>query len=185
MGKPKPDGHNCKGEPGERSKRDGVELFANQIAKQESAPKDFLDQRNDNDQAQKTEDDRGPVGGLLAGKDFGIEAVEARRETEQGLRRNPHRENQERNCSGENNSPGCANPVLAPKPDEEYAAKYRLSRVDPILRRIEPEGTINLSNGLAHGQQNKKSRHRQREGRQLALVECGILRICLAFRLNG
>jgi len=185
MGKPEPDGHNCKGEPGERANRDGVELFANQIAKQESAPEDFLDQWNDNDQAQKTENDRGPIRGLLSGKDFGIEAVKPRRETEQGLRRNPYRENQERYSNGKNNSPSLAKLVLAPKPDEEYAAKYRLSRVDPILRRIEPGGTVDLSNGLAHGQQDKKGRHRQGEDRQFALEERRILRICLVFRLDG
>jgi len=185
MSKPEPDGHDREGEPGKRSKREAVELFANQIAKQESAPEDFLDQWNDNDQAQKTEDDRGPVRGRLAGKNFRIEAVEPRWETEQGLRRNPHRKNQERNCSGENNSPGCANPVLAPKPDEERAAKYRLSRVDPILGRIGPEGAVNLLDGLAHSQQNKKGHHRQREGRQLSLEELSTLRICLAFRLDG
>src|SRR5438046_1560644 len=169
MGKPEPDRHNYEGEPGERSKRDGVELFANQIAKQESAPEDFLDQWNDNDQAQKTEDDRGPVRGRLAGKDFRIEAVEPRWETEQGLGRNPHRENQECNCSGKSDAPDGAKLILAPKPDEKGAATYCLSRVDPILRRIEPKAAVNLSDDHAHRQQNKKGRHRQREGRQLAL----------------
>ena len=185
MGKPEPDGHNCEGRPGKRSKRDGVELFANEIAKQESAPEDFLHQWNDNDQAEKTEDDRGPVRGRVAGKDFRIEAVEPRREAEQDLRRNPYRENQECNRGGKNNAPDGAKLILPPKPAEERTAKYCLSRIDSILRRFEPEGSVNLSNGLAHGQQNKKGRHRQREGRQLALEELATLRICLAFRLDG
>ena len=89
MVKPEPNGHDREGEPGKRSKWDSVEFFVKKIAKQESAPEDFLDQWNDNDQPQKTEDDRGPVRGWLAGKDLGIEAVETRRETEQSLRRNP------------------------------------------------------------------------------------------------
>ena len=188
MGKPKPDCHNHEGEPGKRCKRDGIELFPNQIAKQESAPEDFLDQWNDNDQAQKTEDDHCPVRGWLARKDSGIEAVEPRRKSEEGLRRNPYRENEECNRGGKNNLPGCAKLIRPPKPDEKRAARYRLSRVDPILRRIEPEGAVKLPDGLeglAHGQQNKIGRHGHGEGHQLSVEKPGTVRICLAFRLDG
>jgi hypothetical protein len=185
MSKPERDGHNCEGEPGKRSNWDGVEFFVDEIAKQESAPENLLDQWNDNDQPQKTEDDRGPVRGWLAGKDLGIETNETRRETQEFLGCNPQRENQERNRGCKNNSPGYAKLILAPKPDEQRAAKYRLRRVDPILRRTEPEGTVNLSQGADQGQQNKKGRHRQRESRQLALEEFVTLRIHLVFRLDG
>ena len=83
MGKPEPDGHNREGEPGKRSNRDGMEFFVNEIAKQESAPKNLLDQRNDDYEANKTDCNRGPVCGWLAGKNLGIEANETRREAEQ------------------------------------------------------------------------------------------------------
>jgi hypothetical protein len=147
MGQPEPDGHDREREPGKGSNWDGVEFLVDEIAKQESAPEDFLDQWNDNDQPQKTEDDRGPVGGWLAGEDLGIETKEPRRETEEFLGCNPQRENQERNRGRKNNSPGCAKLILAPKPEEQCTANNSLSRIDPILRRIEPKGAANFSKG--------------------------------------
>lgn len=145
MGKPEPDSHNREGEPGKRSNWDGVEFFVNEIAKQESTPKNLLDQWNDDYEANETDCNRGPVRGWLTGKDLGIETNETRRETEKFSGRNPPRENQERNRGCKNNSPGCAKLILAPKPDHQRAAEYCLSRVDPILRRIEPEGAANFS----------------------------------------
>ena len=83
MGETEPDRDDREGKPGERADRDGVEFLVDEIAQQESAPENLLDQRNDHDQPQETEDDRGPVGGWLAGKNFRIETVETRRETEE------------------------------------------------------------------------------------------------------
>lgn len=150
MGKPEPKRHYCEGEPGKRSKGYFVESFTCEIAKQESAPEDFLDQWNDHHQSQEAEDDHSPVRDWLPGKDLWIEAVEARRKSEQSLRRNPDRENDKGNGAGKSYSPGRAKLILAPKPDEERAAEYRLSRVDPVLRRPKPEGTVNSSEYLAH-----------------------------------
>src|SRR5450432_499806 len=185
MDKPEPDGHNREGEPGRRSNRDGVEFFVNEVAKQESAPKNLLDQRNDDYEANETDRNRGPVCRRLAGENLGVETVEARCETEKRLGRNPQRENQERNRGCEKNLPGCAKLIFAPEPAEERAAEYRLSRIDPILRRIEPEGAAQFSEDAAQAQQTKKGRHWQCESRQLPPIKFGARKIHLVFRLNG
>lgn len=185
MGKPEPNGHDREGEPGKRSDWDEVELLVNEIAQQEPTPKNLLDQRNDDCEANETDHNRNPVCGCLAGKDLGVKAVEARSETEKRLGSNPHRENQNRDHGYEKNLPDWAKLILTPEPEEQRAAEYRLSRVDPILRRIEPEGAAQFSEDDAQGQQNKKGHHWQCESRQLPPIRFGTRKICLVFRLNG
>ena len=140
---------------------------------------------DDDYEANETDHNHGPVCGWLAGKELGVETVETRRETEKHLGRNPQRENQERNRGREKNSPGGAKLILSPEPAEQRAAEYRLSRVDPILRRIEPEGAAQLSEDAAQAQQNKKGRQWQCESRQLPPLRLGARKIHLVFRLNG
>ena len=185
MGQPESDCHNCEGEPGKRPNWDGVEFFVNEVAKQKSAPKNLLDQRNDDYEANKTDYNRGPVRRWPAGKNFGIESSDARCETQDFLGRNPQRENKERNRGGEENLPDWAKRILATKPEEQRATKYHLGRVDPILRRIEPEGAAYFSEDAAQAQQNKKRHHWQGESRQLPPIKFGICKIHLVFRLNG
>ncbi len=183
MGEAEPNRYHRKGKPREGAKCDAVEFFVDQIAKQESTPEDLLDQWNHNDQPQKAEDDRTPVGGWPAGKNFGIKAVETRRETEKSLRGNPQGENHERNHERKSDLPGCAQLIFAPKPEEQQTTQYRLSRVEPILRGSEPKGAAHFSEQADQSEQNEKHRHGQRESQQLSQLL--VRRIHLVFRLNG
>jgi hypothetical protein len=185
MGKPEPDGRRSERKPGKRSKRDRMEFFVHEITEKESAPKNLLDQWNDNNQPQKTKGDRGPVHRGMAGKGLGIEASKTRRETEKFLGCNPERKNQECHRGGKDNSPRRTKLILAPEPEEERAAEYRLGRVDPVMGRVEPEVSANFSESAAQDEQRKKRGHRKSESHQFACDEFVIRRIHLVFWLDG
>src|ERR1700731_180960 len=58
MGKPKGEGDDGEGEPGESSDRERREPFVDQIAQKKSAPEDFFNQRDNDNQPEESEDDR-------------------------------------------------------------------------------------------------------------------------------
>ena len=68
MGQPKPDRHDGKGEPGERSDRDRLEFFLDQVSKQESSQENLLNQWDNDYEADKTDSDRGPVTSMVEKK---------------------------------------------------------------------------------------------------------------------
>lgn len=185
MSETEPDRYNRKRKPREGAHRDGVEFLVDEIAQQKSAPENFLDQRDDDDEAKKPQENGGPVSSWLTGKSLGIEPVGPWRKTEKSLGRNPERENEERNRNGESDSAGGLKLILAPKQNEKRAADDRLRRVNPIFRRSEPKGAARLLEKTEQGEQSKKNRHRQRECHQLAPVEFVTRRIHLVFWLNG
>lgn len=183
MGETESDGDHREREPRERANRKGMEFFVNEIAKQESAPKNLLDHRDDNDQAKKTKSDRGPVRGWLAGKNLGIETVEARRQTEKSLRGYPQSEHHQRHCERKQNSLRRPKLVFAPEPEEQRAAEYCLGRIDPVLWKREPKSAAHFSKQIDQTEQEKKRCQRQRERHQLSHLL--VARIHLVFQLNG
>lgn len=185
MGKAEPDRRSPKREPGKGPERDRVEFFVHEIAEQESAPKDFLNQRYDDDQPQETKDDRGPVCGRLAGKDLRIKTNEARRKAQEFLGRDPDGKGQDRYRGRKNNSPRRVKFILAPEPNEERPADNRLSREDPIDGRIEPKGSAGLVECAAQEEEDKKGCHRQQKRYEFAGEKFVSRRIHLVFRLDG
>src|ERR1043166_8105329 len=99
------------------------EIFVDQKTQQKSAPKDFLDQRHNHDQAHKAQHQLKPVKWrVLIEEHKRIEPGRARRKTEQRLRRDPDDEGNKPNKQRDPDSPCSTKIVLAPKVNQERAA---------------------------------------------------------------
>ena len=70
-------------------------MFVNNKSKQEPAPENFFHQRNDNNKAEKTKRNGGPVKCRIVPKNFWIESSCARHEVKKLLRRDPNNKNGE------------------------------------------------------------------------------------------
>ena len=57
--------HDRERRPGKCSKRHTLEIVTNKVAKKETTPEYFFDQRNHNDQPKKTQANGGPIDGRI------------------------------------------------------------------------------------------------------------------------
>ena len=111
-----------KGKPGEGADRGLREFFVDEVAQKKAPPENFLDQGDDNHEAQKAENDGAPIQSRLAGEDFGIEAGEPRRKAEELLRRDPQNENRQADGHRKPGFPRSLKIVIPPKPNQKRAA---------------------------------------------------------------
>src|SRR5438045_1727557 len=82
----KSQGDDGKGEPGKGAEGQCFEFFRNHNAEEESAPKDFLDQRHDDDESEETQPERRPVLRRHGCEGDGIKTKEACWKTKKLLR---------------------------------------------------------------------------------------------------
>src|ERR1041385_8595121 len=105
-----------KREPRECPNRDRCEFLIDEVAKEKSAPENFLDQRHNHHEAQKAHPHRRPIEWRPFAEQLGIESDCARSEAEKLLRRYPDREDNQSDCNGKPNLTRGPKFVVAPEP---------------------------------------------------------------------
>ena len=140
MGKAEGEGDDGKGEPAKGSERDLLEPLRDQVAEQKSAPENLLHQRHDHDEPDEAQDQassskqRG-----LAASGSGLNPTDARGEMKELLGRNPKHEDKQSDRDGEDRPPKRVELVFPPEENQEPGAEKSLERIEPELRRRQPE----------------------------------------------
>ena len=88
--------HGAEREPVKSTKWNSLEMFVDNKAKQETAPENFLHQRNDDNKAKETKKNRRPISSRVILKQCRVEANGTRRGGKEILRRDPDAKNGQR-----------------------------------------------------------------------------------------
>ena len=160
-------GDHAEGKPGEGAERHFGKIFFDQVAQEESAPKNFLEQRDNHDKAHKPQDECAPVKRGRSGKDIRIESLHARFRPEEQLGRDPYGEDDESGEDRRDDVPLGPPLVSFPEPEDEAAAQNGLQRVDPVFGFGQPKrGVFRRGKGLHQGNEGQSS-HEDSKGKDV------------------
>src|SRR5207237_5323223 len=125
--------HGGEREPVKFTKWNSLEMFVDNKAKQETAPENFLHQRNDDNKTKETKKNRRPISSRVVLKQCRVEANGTRREVKEILRPDPDAKNGHRDEQTKDDIFQSMKLVAATKPEQERATEDSLRRINPEL----------------------------------------------------
>lgn len=150
------------GAPCEGAEWNVGEIFAHEETEEESAPEKFFDEGDDDGHAEESEREICPIRPAVCAEKIRVEAVGARCESEENLRRNPHHEGEEADESREAEAGERAKLDGFPQFPEQDGADECLEREDPIFGvRVAGVALADFLHGLAEKQKRKKDDERR------------------------